>query len=52
MDDKELIKELLQSLDFIKQAVDNLYEMNYECITEIRGHLQCLNLIITKNVKE
>ena len=52
MDNKKLEKEILESLDVIKQAVDNLYEMNYECITDIRSRLEYLNLIIVKSNKE
>lgn len=52
MDNKKLEKEILGSLDVIKQAVDNLYETNYETIADIRSRLEYLNLIIVKNSKE
>ena len=52
MDNKKLEKEILGSLDVIKQAVDNLYETNYETIADIRSRLEYLNLIIVKNNKE
>lgn len=51
MDNKTLKKEILGSLDVIKQTIDNLYETNYECITDIRSRLEYLNLIIVKNNK-
>ena len=52
MDNKTLKKEILGSLDVIKQTIDNLYETNYECITDIISRLEYLNLIIVKNNKE
>lgn len=52
MDDKELKKEILGSLDVIRQAVDNLYETNYECVTDIRNRLEYINLVIIKNLNE
>ncbi len=52
MDNKTLEKEILGSLDVIKQTIDNLYETNYESITDIRSRLEYLNLIIVKNNKE
>ena len=52
MDDKELKKEILGSLDVIRQAVDNLYETNYECVTDIRSRLEYINLVIIKKLNE
>lgn len=52
MDNKTLEKEILGSLDVIKQTIDNLYETNYECITDIRSRMEYLNLINVKNNKE
>lgn len=52
MDQHTFNKELLQSIDVIKQAVDNIYEINYEAITEIRSRLEYINLLIAKNIKD
>ena len=52
MDNKKQEKEIMESLDVIRQSIDNLYETNYECITEIRSRLEYINLIIVKNSKK
>lgn len=52
MDNKKQEKEIIESLDVIKQSIDNLYETNYEYITEIKSRMEYINLIIVKNSKE